>query len=194
MVLLTTVNKVTTVWRRVFIRKKFVLVAVVFGFLFYLVNGLIIASPDFTAFYKAFGFFGMLWRVFLVSLNFTPWVLLDNYVGVVVLSLLFGVMISLLFYRYEVVQNPGMKKVGLLGGIGVVLGAAAPGCASCGVGVLSVIGLGSFLSVLPFQGKEVLYLAIALTGFSVWNISGKLYNPVCNVDIHINNLKGGEKK
>lgn len=169
------------------------MLALFFGFVFYLANGLIIASPDFVAFYYAFGFFGMLWNVFLVSLNFTPWVLIESFVGVIVLSVVFGMMASLLFYRYRVVRNPEMKKVGLIGGIGVALGAAAPGCASCGVGVLSVIGAGSFLTFLPFKGKEVLYVAIALTGFSVVKISEKLYNPVCQIDIGVESLKANQR-
>lgn len=189
---LTAVNKVTTVWGRVFSNVRFVSVALVLGFVFYLLNGLIISSPNFLAFYAAFGFFGMLWKVLLVSLNFTPWILFEQYVGVIFLSLLFGMMISLLVYRYEFVNNPKVSGIGVLGGIGVALGAAAPGCASCGVGILSLIGLGSFLTVLPFHGREVLYGAIALTGFSVVRISSRLYDSVCQ--INFNKVKGGEKK
>lgn len=57
------------------------------------------------------------------------------------------------------------------GSIGAVPGFLAGGCASCGVGVLSVLGLGGVLASLPFEGNllrlggaVLLMVMIARTG------------------------------
>lgn len=55
--------------------------------------------------------------------------------------------------------------------LGAIPGLAAAGCASCGVGVLSIIGLGAVMASLPFNGNllrlgavTVLILVITRTG------------------------------
>ena len=76
------------------------------------------------------------------------------------------------------------------GTVGAFLGVAAPVCASCGIGMLSLIGLGGALIFLPFQGLEIGLLSIALLSYSVITLGSNVnsYNK-CKVEIK----KGGGK-
>lgn len=184
--LLTYVTQILAVWKRVFTKPKYLLIGILAGFLFYLINGLIVARPNFQQFFNAFGIIAI-WKILQLSLNFSYMILPFTFVGIVLLSILIGVLISLLFYRFD--NFASVKGGSTLAAIGIFLGMAAPGCAACGVGLISLIGLGSAIAVLPFQGKEILIFSILITLFSLSVISKKLYNPVCNIP-----MKGGKNE
>lgn len=54
------------------------------------------------------------------------------------------------------------------------MGFVSTGCASCGFSVLSLLGLGTILSFLPFNGKSVYILSITTLMFSIIYILKKL--------------------
>lgn len=58
------------------------------------------------------------------------------------------------------------KSLQFVTGGGTILGIAGAGCASCGLPVLSFLGLGG--SFLPFGGEGFLYLSLALLLISVY--------------------------
>lgn len=184
--------EVTRVWKKVFTQKKYFLVLVIVAAVFYFLNGLILFLPNIKTFYSQIGLLSSLRLIALASLDYSDNISFLSFGGIILLSLIIGVFISLLVYRFDVVSSIG-TQTSILGAVGIFLGAAAQGCAGCGVGVLSILGFSSVLTLLPFHGQELLSIAILLTGFSVYNISGKLNNPTCPVKLNTH-LKGGKKK
>lgn len=107
-------------------------------------------------------------------------------IGLLVTALLFGINISLfVFYvkrRHAIHKKAGLKTSTL----GFVLGLLGIGCASCGslavAGVLSLVGLGGLLSILPFGGEELVVLGIIFLLFSLYKILKMISSPeVCRV-------------
>ena len=174
-------GEVLHVWKKVFRNWRYVVLLLIVGFVFYLINGVILNIPNILSVYGVLGFFGTMQFLFFASLNFISTVTVFNAVGVLILSVFVGALISLLVYRFSTIDKSARSEVGKLGSFGMLLGVAAPGCVACGVGLLSLLGLTSALAILPFQGHEVIVLAVGLVGFSVVNISRKLYNPVCKL-------------
>ncbi len=182
-------GKLATVWRRVFSNWKYLSTLFLTGFLFYFLNGILFNVRNLAPIISALGFFDGIKNIFLLAIYFYNGLPAVSAVGVFVLSFLFGVLISLLFYRHSVLKSDKVK-VGALGSFGILMGAAAPGCAACGIGVVSVIGLTSALATLPFKGQEVIIFSIIAVGFAVVKITRKLYNPVCEINF---NGKGNER-
>jgi hypothetical protein len=184
------VEEVWTVWKRVFSGPKYLILLLMFGFIFYLLNGFIVNISNIKTFYALFGFFGSLKHVFLLSFNFVNLVTPLSIVGIIFLSILIGTMLSLLVFRYELMKSSDVGKIGFFGSVGLFLGVAAPGCVACGVGLVSLLGLSSALLVLPFDGQEIIVLAVGIVAFSVFSMSRKLYNPVCELKF----IKNGKNK
>lgn len=65
-------------------------------------------------------------------------------------AVLVGATLSVLSLQ---VQLNGVRAAGGVGG--VVPGLLASGCASCGVGLLSLLGFAGVVSVLPFHGNSI---------------------------------------
>jgi hypothetical protein len=178
-----TLKESVRVWGRIFKRPNYILLTFIVAFIFYLLNGLIINIPNIKISYQVFGLVGGSSFLFKLSLRIFDNVTIFNTVGVIILSFLVGFLVSILVYRFKVATKSQSKKAGFLGGVGVFLGAAAPGCAACGVGIISLIGLSSALAILPFNGKEVIVVAIVAVAFSVISISKKLYAPTCAIKL-----------
>lgn len=174
-------KEIALVWKRVFKNWKYFVLLLISGFIFYMLNGFVLNITNLSPVYRLLGFFGMLQFLFVSSLNFTSRLTLIGTFGITTLSLLVGILVSLLFYRFYTIDKINRKKSGFFGGLGILVGIAAPGCVACGVGLLSLLGLTSALAALPFQGHEVIVIAVILVGFSVVNISRKLYNPLCEL-------------
>lgn len=91
----------------------------------------------------------------------------------VIISLLIGIVLSLLLYKVKMVKMFSMQD-GKATTIGAILGLAAPGCASCGIGVLSAVGLTSTLAYLPFKGVEIGLVSIALLMTSTGSLASRI--------------------
>lgn len=176
-------KKLMAVWKRVFSNWKYLSTLLVAGFLFYFLNGILFNARNLAPIFSSLGFFSGMRNNFLLAVYFYNGLPAVSAVGVFVLSFLFGVLVSLMFYRHSVLKNDKVK-VGLLGSFGILMGAAAPGCAACGIGIMSVIGLTSALATLPFRGQEVMVLSVIAVGFAVVKITRKLYNPVCEINFN----------
>ena len=53
-------------------------------------------------------------------------------------------------------------KIELFAGGGMLFGVIGAGCATCGLPVLSLIGLGGSIAYLPFKGGEIPYISLVL--------------------------------
>lgn len=106
-------------------------------------------------------------------LGFHKSVTISSYISLVLISILIGILASLMVFRLTAIKSG--KNIGLASGMGIALGIIAPSCAACGVGLAAVFGItGTMLALLPFKGLEISLLAIALLFISIWNLSARL--------------------
>jgi hypothetical protein len=168
------ISKLFDLWKRMFSSFRYVVILVVVGFFFYMLNGLLMNVTNIGSFYNLLGFFGTLKVLFFGSLDLVNQLTLFAAFGTVILSVMVGMLVSLLSYRYSMRVKTSVKG-GVFSGIGMFLGVAAPGCAACGIGILSLLGLTSALVALPFDGHEVIVLAIGAMSFSIIGVSKKFY-------------------
>ena len=94
----------------------------------------------------------------------------------VVTAILTGLNLSLLIDKLDELR--GLGKVKIVAGGSSILGIVASGCATCGLPILALLGLGGSVAYLPGRGIEIGYVAIALLLFSLYQLR-KSYNQVC---------------
>lgn len=178
-----------TVLKRVYKNKNYLLLTTVVGVAFYLINGFILTIPNLKSFYQSLGLLETIKYSAVASLYAHINLLQFTLIGVIILSILVGIFISLLVYRIKMIKEN--IKVGFFGWVGIFLGMAAPGCAACGIGLISLIGISAIVAVLPFHGNEIIVIAIVAVLFSIFSLARKLYNPVCKLNSMDKKLKGG---
>ncbi len=165
------VKELFSVWKDVFSNWKYLITAIVTGFVFYSIN-VLISNFDNLAFYNKFGFFGGVKFFFTLFLDFKNRIFFSSFLSLIAIALLFGMFFSLIIYKTNMVRNTGGKMMGFFGTAGIFLGVLAPGCAACGIGLLSLFGVSAaVLGSLPFGGTELSMLAIGILGFSIFKIS-----------------------
>ncbi|MBI5804162.1 hypothetical protein HY450_02870 [Candidatus Pacearchaeota archaeon] len=189
---MTKLREVAVVLKNIFSKPYYIFTALIISFFFYLLNGFITNIPNLNSAYTLFGAVGGTRFIFSLALNFLSSLSSYSAVFVIILSFLIGILISILIYRYKTFRTLENKKLGLFGSVGIFLGIVAPGCAACGVGLVSLLGLSSALVILPFKGSEVVTLATILIILSIINLSGKLYKPQCRLDLM--KVKGGKNE
>ncbi len=102
----------------------------------------------------------------------------------ILISLLFAINVSLLvFYiRRQRAIFKGVGHISATGVGGIVAGFLGIGCAACGTFVLTslltLIGAGSILTVLPLKGQELGILAVGLLAYSVYALIKKINTPL----------------
>lgn len=85
------------------------------------------------------------------------------------ISVLFGMNFTLVIQKINFIKRGKNLKITL--GAGIVSLASA-GCASCGLSIVSLIGIGSSLALLPFGGLELYFLSIViLTASFIYNLN-----------------------
>lgn len=158
-------------WKDVFSNWKYSALALFIMLIFYSVN-VVISNFDNLAFYNKFGFFGGIKFLFGLFLGFKERIFFSSFISLIIISILFGMLFSLILYRTNMVKNTSVKTMGFFGSMGIFLGVLAPGCAACGIGLLSLLGFSAAaITFLPFNGLELSWLAIGILGFSVFKIS-----------------------
>ena len=65
------------------------------------------------------------------------------------------------------------------GGTGILVGLIAPACPSCALGLFGVIGIGGFLTTLPFKGLEFGIVGVIILLASLVYLSNKITTQVC---------------
>ncbi len=167
-------------WRKVFTNWKYVAITIIIALLFYSANVLVSSWRSLTALYSTFGFFGTIKFFFTLFIGFKETIMFHSFASLIIISILFGALFSLVGYKVRIGKGSDGKKIGLFGGIGLFLAAFAPGCAACGVGLASVFGIGAgALSFLPYGGFELSIASIGILGFTIVNITKNMY--VCKI-------------
>jgi hypothetical protein len=93
----------------------------------------------------------------------------------VIMSILSGVIFAFSVYLLKR-QLSGVSASG-----SVFLALLAPACPSCALGTLSIFGLGGFMTILPFKGLELGFLAIGIIIIALINLSGKIVTKTCSI-------------
>ncbi|MBI2031720.1 MAG: hypothetical protein HYT08_03840 [Candidatus Levybacteria bacterium] len=130
-----------------------------------LVFGIIIG--DYSLFYKIRILFELL-RGLGTALSGFDFLLL------IITSLLSGVNMALIIRSLDVIKENGEVK--FMAGGGTLLGFVSSGCASCGFSLLSVLGIGSVFTTLPFSNYTLYILSIIFLLFSGFYMLKKLNN------------------
>ncbi|MCH7568007.1 MAG: hypothetical protein IIA87_01165 [Nanoarchaeota archaeon] len=182
-------KNIMVVWRIVFSNWRYLILAIIIALLFYNLNVLIANYANLASFYSSLGLLGTIKFFFILSLGFGALIKTHSFVSLIIVSILFGMLLSLTMYKVKVVKISGTKKTGFFSSIGVFLAAFAPGCAACGIGLASLLGIGgAFLIYLPFEGLELSILAIAILSFTTWKVSKDLSEcESCQVQLSKNN-------
>jgi len=94
------------------------------------------------------------------------------------IAVLFGTNVAMLVYLLKQ-QRQSLQKSGAVVGLGgFISGIFGIGCAACGTLVLgpalSLVGVGGFISVLPFEGQEFGVLGVFMLSFATFLITKKI--------------------
>jgi len=182
------------VWKQIFGNFKYLVTGFVLAILFYSFN---VTIPNIALLkynYSNFGFFSFTKLFFNLFIGFGMTILLSSYISLIIISILFGVLVSLLIFKVSSAKES--KGHWFSGIIGSALGIIAPGCAACGIGLLSVLGLSSaFLTYLPLKGLEISILAILLLSLTILKTSKDLTMcEICKIHYNTQEMKGGQHK
>jgi len=138
----------------------------------------IVLSSDTASFPDKIGFLLSLYGS--ISTNFT--IISATYT--VMISILFGINISLLAYYINSVRGGSveLQKTGVAGIGGLIFGLFGIGCAACGTFVLSsllaLFGATGLLAFLPFGGQSLAFIGVALLIYSIYSITRKMKSPL----------------
>ncbi len=96
----------------------------------------------------------------------------------ILISLLSGIVFSLSLFllKRQITYSTGISFSGIIASI------LTPACSSCALGLAGILGIGGFLSVLPFKGMELGILGIILLVLSIFYQSNKIATKVCAID------------
>ena len=181
-------EKILLMWKRVFGNLRYTLIAIAIAIFFYAINVLITDFSILRNFYSSLGFPGTARFFITLMVGFKDVIKWYSYISLVIISLLIGILFSLIFYRINFIKSVGDKKTNALGFLGVVIGSIAPGCSACGIGLASSLGLSAvFLAFLPLKGLEFSILAILILGSAIYNFS----NDSCKIKVN-KKVKGGQ--
>lgn len=178
-------------WKRVFGDLRYVIFALIIAILFYTLNVFIANFRTLIDFYPSLGFFGSLNFLFSLMIGFKNVIKASSFASLIIISLMLGMLFSLMTYKINSSHSYEKNKgTGFISAVGVFLGAFAPGCAACGIGLASVLGLGgAFLAAFPLGGLEFSILAIVIIGIAIFKTS----NSSCKVMLN-KKVKGGKIK
>lgn len=174
-------------WARVFGDFRYLVFALIMAVLFYALNVFIANFRTVVDFYPSLELFGSLNFFLSLMVGFKDVIRISSFISLIVISLMLGMLFSLMVYKINILNGGGNKGLGFVSSIGIFLGAFAPGCAACGIGLASVLGLGgAFLAVLPLKGLEFSILAIIIIGIAIFKTS----KDSCKI-MTVKKLKGG---
>ena len=181
-------KSVVKIWKKIFSNWKYLLLLFFISFSFYSFNVLINSWSSLTNFYSLTGFSQTLKFFFILSFGFFNTIKIHSYVSLIIVSILLGILFSLITYKVSAGSVSKSRKAGVFGSVGVFLAALAPGCAACGIGLLSVLGLSAtVLTVLPFEGLELSIISIGILSFSIFKITKDMNTcDACQIKLNTN--------
>lgn len=180
------IKDVLKYWKRVFGNGKYLLLGIVVAFSFYSLNVFIANYKSLIDFYPSLGFLESVKLFLSLMVGFKNLILMSSFVSLIIISLLIGMLFSLIWYKSIRVGNYERGKTGWIGGLAIFLGSFAPGCTTCGIGLAAALGLSAAIfNFLPLKGLEFSFLSIVILGYAIFKIS----HDSCK--IMVKKMKGG---
>jgi len=180
-------------WKEVFGKWRYFLLALFIAVFFYLLNVLVAGWKSLAGFYSSFGFLKTLNLLFVLIVGFRESITTASFISLIGISLMLGMLFTMLVYKHHIYASASDKKLGIFGGIGAFLAALVPGCAACGIGFASVLGLSAgALAFLPYDGIELSLIAVAILGITIFKTTKNMY--VCMVPNLLKSKKVKENK
>ena len=181
-------REVLGVWKKIYGNWKYVLALVLISGFFYSLSALI-QNHSYRVIienYSLLGFLGSVKFFFTLLIGFHATVYMTSFVSIILISLLSGMLFTLIFYKTRASIKHSSKKTNSFAAVGVFMGLAVPGCAACSVGLLTLIGVSAaFLGSLPFEGLELSVLAVLVLAVSVFYTSkGLLECKTCQIQLN----------
>jgi len=167
-------------FKEVFSKKTNVILMLSFAWFFYLLSIIVTDFFEFTGILNNYDFLVSMKLVLLYFFGFASTIPSISAFGMLFISLLFGSYIALAVYQTR--QALG-EKATILGSVGVFLGILAPGCAACGLGAVSALGISAFIVSLPFKGIEISILSFLILFYANWKVAGKISQKVCPINV-----------
>ncbi len=164
------VKEAINVIRQIYKNKKYfyitLIVAIISFIVFYKLTLATIADNSLKIFIAMSGY------------NYTYFTLLSF----VIISVLFGIYLSVFIYRFKLIKLMKEKKgtsIGFIGYLGLIAGVFGAGCPTCGSVVFALVGAPLALMYLPFRGLELRLLSIVILLVSIYLLTRSLYK--CDV-------------
>jgi len=167
--------------KKVFIKPGYVVLTLIIALLFYELNVIIANWSTISSFLSNSGLAITLKILPTLSYGFKEIIAKSSFVTLIIVSILFGILFSLITYKTKM-NILIEKKVGIFSTIGIFLGLLAPGCAACGFGLATTLGLSTaFVTFFPYKGLELSIIAILILGYSIIKTSNNLEH--CNINL-----------
>ncbi len=164
-------KKIICTLKKVFRNPRYTLIAILIAITFYSINAIIRNWKLLHSINSSSGFLEMTKVFASLVAGFGNTIKLHSHISLIIISILFGVLFSLILYK-TIILKASEEKIGILGSIGIFIGVLAPGCAACGVGLISLFGVSAAtLALLPLEGLEFSILAILILVYSTNKIS-----------------------
>ncbi len=160
-------------------KRKFIVKALLAAFVYAALSILLVNYKSFISFGRSeYDLFPKLKILLLIFFGSFQALSTRDTILLLTTALLFGVNIELVFRKIKFLASYGNLHVTI--GTGLIT-IAATGCASCGLSIASIVGLGGVLALLPFHGLELYVVSIIILTVSL------LYNirtlvKVCNIE------------
>jgi|GEM_PF-1621121 len=170
-----------TTLTKIFLQKKLILIFILTILFCWIVIGMYQHGPTFMALWGVLPL--LKWLLFVIS--FSDLVISNiTTAGLVILILnIVGIAlyITMKVFAYQL-QARTKSVTGVMGAILVFFGI---GCASCGslalISIVSLLGFGGALALLPFDGHEIPYFALVLLIISNYILLRQLAKKVCPI-------------
>src|SRR3989344_7241688 len=170
--------------KNVFIKPGYIILTLIIALLFYELNVIIANWSTISSFLSISGLAITLKILPTLSYGFKEIITKSSFITLVIVSLLFGMLFSLVVYKTKM-NISTEKKIGIFSAIGIFLGLLAPGCAACGFGLATTLGLSTaFVTFFPYKGLELSIIAILILGYSIIKTSNNLEH--CNINLRTN--------
>ena len=160
------------------LQRHFILKSLIVSFLYVTLSLLLINYKSYLSFAMAdYDFLGKVKVLLYIFLGSLYALSIRDIVLLLASAILFGANVELVLRKIKFLASYGSLHITL--GTGLIT-LAATGCASCGLSLASVVGLGGVLALLPFQGVELYVASILILLASLFYNLHTLVK-VCNI-------------
>ena len=172
-----------SVWKKVFSNWKYITLTIIIALVFYSLNVFIKSYDSLSSLYSQIGLLGSIKLFFTFFIGFRSTTFLSVFISIILISVLLGILFGLIAYKTKMIKSIS-GKTGFFATTGIFLGVLAPGCAACGIGLLSLFGISAAtLTFLPYNGLELSALSSTILLVLVFKITKDIKKGiVCKID------------